>query len=86
VRGYALAHKAFPHETTADQWFTESQLESYRALGFEIMDGILTKGAEDLGNDVTLDLILEALEHEAAAAAAKQRKSAVQPPCAVRTC
>jgi Patatin-like phospholipase len=86
VRSYALAHKAFPHETTADQWFTESQLESYRALGFEIMDGILTKGAEDLGNDVTLDLILEALEHEAAAAAAKQRKSAVQPPCAVRTC
>jgi hypothetical protein len=25
-----------PHETTANQFFTESQFESYRALGFEI--------------------------------------------------
>jgi hypothetical protein len=41
VRGYAIAHKDFPHETTADQWFSESQFESYRALGFEITDGIL---------------------------------------------
>jgi hypothetical protein len=24
----------FPHETTADQWFGESQFESYRALGY----------------------------------------------------
>lgn len=26
----------FPHESTADQWFGESQFESYRALGFHI--------------------------------------------------
>jgi hypothetical protein len=30
--------KEFPHETTADQWFTESQFESYRALGFHIAE------------------------------------------------
>lgn len=24
---------AYPHETTADQWYAESQFESYRALG-----------------------------------------------------
>ncbi len=71
VRSYALAHRAFPHETTADQWFTESQLESYRALGFEIMDGILTQGAGTLRDDVTLNRVLEALELEAATAAAK---------------
>jgi hypothetical protein len=29
----AIAHHTFPHETTTDQWFTESQTESYRALG-----------------------------------------------------
>ncbi|HEV8435710.1 MAG TPA: hypothetical protein VGR95_20030, partial [Thermoanaerobaculia bacterium] len=26
-------HDSFPHETTADQFFSESQFESYRALG-----------------------------------------------------
>jgi hypothetical protein len=30
---YATANAAFPHETTADQFFSESQFESYRALG-----------------------------------------------------
>jgi hypothetical protein len=33
IRGYAIAHKEFPHESTAEQWFSESQLEAYRALG-----------------------------------------------------
>jgi len=33
VRNYAKEHHAFPHETTADQFFSESQFESYRALG-----------------------------------------------------
>ena len=28
-----IAHGEFPHESTTDQWFSESQLESYRALG-----------------------------------------------------
>ena len=37
IHGYAGEHGMFPHETTADQWFTESQFESYRALGFEAM-------------------------------------------------
>jgi Patatin-like phospholipase len=33
VRSYAASHPAFPHETTGDQWFGESQFEAYRALG-----------------------------------------------------
>ncbi len=33
IRGYGIAHDQFPHESTTDQWFSESQLESYRALG-----------------------------------------------------
>jgi hypothetical protein len=36
VLSYASTHLEFPHETTANQFFTESQFESYRALGFEI--------------------------------------------------
>lgn len=33
VTNYAKTSKDFPHEPTADQWFSESQFESYRALG-----------------------------------------------------
>jgi hypothetical protein len=34
VASYARAHPDFPHETTANQWFGESQTESYRRLGW----------------------------------------------------
>jgi hypothetical protein len=33
VRTYRKENTSFPHETTADQFFSESQFESYRALG-----------------------------------------------------
>ena len=33
VFNYAQTSDTFPHETTADQFFSESQFESYRALG-----------------------------------------------------
>jgi hypothetical protein len=34
VLNYAAAHPAFPHESTANQWFAEAQFESYRMLGY----------------------------------------------------
>ena len=33
VRQYKLENKDFPQQTTADQWYDESQFESYRKLG-----------------------------------------------------
>ncbi len=36
VLNYAAANPAFPHQSTADQFFDESQFESYRALGHHI--------------------------------------------------
>lgn len=33
VRNYARANPAFPHESTADQYFDERQFEAYRMLG-----------------------------------------------------
>ncbi|MFZ0911722.1 MAG: hypothetical protein WAN09_00420 [Candidatus Korobacteraceae bacterium] len=38
VLNYHSAHKTFPHQSTANQWFTESQFESYRRLGQHIME------------------------------------------------
>jgi hypothetical protein len=54
IRGYATANPTFPHETTADQWFTESQLESYRSLGLNIGSHILNR-----------DVVLKAGDREA---------------------
>jgi hypothetical protein len=33
VYNYAVMNAAFPHQSTGDQWFSESQFESYRTLG-----------------------------------------------------
>ena len=33
ILSYGKGHDLFPHESTADQWFSESQTESYRMLG-----------------------------------------------------
>lgn len=33
---YKCTHPGFPHESTSDQWFDESQFESYRKLGHHI--------------------------------------------------
>ena len=41
VCAYALANLTFPHETTSDQFFSESQMESYRSLGRFIADTVL---------------------------------------------
>ncbi len=41
VQNYAREDSQFPHQTTADQFFTESQFESYRALGCHIAEDFL---------------------------------------------
>lgn len=46
VRSYAAAHAEFPHESTTDQWFSESQLESYRALGANIAEYVCSGGRD----------------------------------------
>lgn len=38
VLNYAAEHCKFPHESTVDQWFEESQFESYRKLGEHVAD------------------------------------------------
>ena len=45
IYSYSKKSKDFPHETTLNQWFSESQFESYRQLGLYIL--------EQLGNGLT---------------------------------
>jgi len=37
VAQYRAKHPSFPHETTADQFFSEDQFESYRKLGLHVL-------------------------------------------------
>ena len=41
LKGYKGANRAFPDQTTADQFFDEEQFEAYRELGYEIADTLL---------------------------------------------
>jgi hypothetical protein len=47
IRSYAALHQAFPHEGTGDQWFSESQMESYRGLGSHILETMCDTGGEE---------------------------------------
>lgn len=50
VYSYSVSSEHFPHETTLDQWFTESQFESYRELGSYIL-GRLGEGLANANFD-----------------------------------
>jgi hypothetical protein len=43
LRAYAKAEAQFPHQTTADQFFSESQFESYRRLGVKQAQDLLDR-------------------------------------------
>jgi hypothetical protein len=40
VENYAATHAHFPHDSTANQFFGESEFESYRALGYHSAKGV----------------------------------------------
>jgi Patatin-like phospholipase len=46
VRNYAAENPAFPHQSTADQWFDEAQFEAHRRLGFHVAEEIF-QGKDD---------------------------------------
>jgi hypothetical protein len=49
VRNYVVDHPSFPHESTADQFFSESQFESYRVLGEHIAMTVFSEVVQDAG-------------------------------------
>jgi Patatin-like phospholipase len=65
VRSYAADHPAFPHESTTDQWFSESQLEAYRALGAHIIEEVCNPGVPLAPGETPAPLTLQALQKSA---------------------
>lgn len=43
VLRYAAEAVEFPHQSTSDQWFDESQFESYRMLGYHVVTSIFAQ-------------------------------------------
>ena len=58
IREYHLKNSDFPHESTGDQFFNETQFECYRALGYHAAQDFLKLSASDISSDPNLsDLI-----------------------------
>ena len=57
----------FHMKSTLDQWFSESQFESYRSLGFEIMDGVLKRAMQESTcvDAPSLEMIFEVIHRRA---------------------
>ncbi|MGY3149576.1 hypothetical protein ACVWYQ_006575 [Bradyrhizobium sp. USDA 3397] len=60
IRAYRARHPEFPHEATINQWFSESQFESYRQLGF--MSGIKALSELDSQSGARLQSVPQAQE------------------------
>lgn len=62
---YHSAHPDFPQQPTADQWFDESQFESYRRLGVETIDNICERLSRK--KMTVTDFVDEAMDHSKSA-------------------
>jgi len=65
VLEYRLRHQVFPHQSTLDQFFDESQFESYRALGQHIATVILKRAADYSESDSTMSFDQKAIGSKA---------------------
>jgi Patatin-like phospholipase len=68
ILDYARRNPAFPHESTSDQFFSEEQLEMYRALGFHMIQGLFSRdrisfieGADGFANETAARAAVDAL-------------------------
>lgn len=59
VLRYRDRNKDFPHQSTADQWFGESQFESYRELGRHIAEDVF----RDVRDPSSTSLVAKAFEN-----------------------
>jgi hypothetical protein len=63
VIAYQRANRAFPAQSTADQWFNESQFESYRRLGHLMTEQIILASGMKQEADQSLASLFRCLEN-----------------------
>ncbi len=62
VLEYAGSHPLFPHQSTVDQFFDESQFESYRKLGEHVAWEVFHSVRQEIGNGAAA--VFNALRHQ----------------------
>jgi hypothetical protein len=86
VLSYRKTNKDFPHQSTADQWFDETQFESYRSLGYRIGMAVFDlwpppppppQPAEGNGSSQPIAHLAEALQKKWGAKKDEDRASAI---------
>lgn len=82
VVAYGRGSAAFPHESTIDQFFSESQFESYRRLADHFVDGLMEGARAHVRRyDISIEDLFAYLRHEVAG-----RTNAAPAPEAERRC
>jgi len=61
VRDYRRLYSEFPQQSTADQWFDESQFESYRELGLFAANSVLSRANS---HEPSIDTVFAAASSE----------------------
>lgn len=56
IRRYKLDEPAFPHHSTADQFFNETQFEAYRSLGEHVGDKMFLEAITKLVDDDSMNI------------------------------
>ena len=64
VTAYASSNRSFPHDSTANQFFTESQFESYRALGQHIFRRLVADAGATEDGEIEVFKIFRGLRPE----------------------
>jgi hypothetical protein len=64
VQTYAQLHPEFPHESTADQFYSPEQFESYRQLGIHLVNSVIASGSKSAAphDDSELQTLLNQLK------------------------
>ncbi len=62
IREYSVKNPDFPHESTGDQFFNETQFECYRALGYHAAQDFLERSASDISSDPILSELFASSE------------------------
>ena len=65
LNSYKAEHPTFPHQSTADQWFTESQFDSYRVLGLHIGEALSRVSGRRKPKHLPLEELFSALRRAA---------------------
>ncbi|MCE7912072.1 MAG: hypothetical protein DCC43_07955 [Candidatus Brocadia sp.] len=62
IKSYKMQNKSFPHQTTLNQMFDESQFEAYRTLGYHIINEVFGRVSQETRDSKTARKIFDELD------------------------